>query len=456
MSSTITGGWAPPATLSKPEIIESAAALEDLPEIPYTEQEDVFRVEALGLQWDIGVRVYEPADPARIATGGDGKKIGGFLLHGGQDDWRQVEPMARLLTSKFGWKTVAGTFPGRLYLPDPSRNWPGDTINQDGTVRTPIWQEGEYVTPDQYELIKDSGNRARDGVRTLARAKPGTRFWYRMAAWPAAMEAGMVEANRRHFPQEYSVYFQGHSTGGPMMSMLCQRVPNCAGVLAAENSPFGVVNARKHGWSGTLGKVEGYDRVAAPVATPKKDRFNELYLRSWRDLARYRGPEALGQEGPNALMRLPWLMEEILDEWASKTERPRFKCEYTITHDIRPSLTEAAQVCAERLRLGQAGTDALVRQFIGYTEPLTGPGTKPVPPFLFGISKDSRDHSPEVYAEVILPMFAEFKPAPRTGLTRFMAGVHQIWRKEPDLPMGIAPAVLQQWHAAITGGWFAV
>jgi hypothetical protein len=148
-------------------------------------------------------------------------------------------------------------------------------------------------------------------------------------------------------------------------------------------------------------------------------------------------------------------MEEILDEWASKTERPRFKCEYTITHNIRPSLIEAAQVCAERLGLDHAGTDALVSQFIGYTEPLTGPGTKPVPPFLFGISKDSRDHSPEVYAEVILPMFADFDPAPKTGLTRFMAGVHQIWRSEPGLPMGIAPAVLQQWHAAIVGGWFA-
>jgi hypothetical protein len=457
MTSTITSGWAPPAALSKAEIVESAAALEGLPDIPYTEKEDVFRVEALGMQWDIGVRVYEPIDPAQIAIGGDGKKIGAFLLHGGQDDWRQIEPMARLLTSKFGWKTVAGTFPGRLYLPDPSRNWPGDTINQDGTARTPIWQEGEYVTPDQYELIKDGGNRARDGVRTLARAKPGTRFYYRMAAWPAAMEAGMVEANRRHFPveEEYSIYFHGHSTGGPMVSMLSQRVPNCAGVLAAENSPFGVVNGRKHGWSGTLGKIEGYDRAAAPVAKPKSDRFNELYLRSWRDLARYRGPEALGQEGPNALMRLPWLMEEILDEWASKTERPRFKCEYTITHNIRPSLTEAAQVCAERLGLDHAGTDALVRQFIGYTEPLTGPGSKPVPPFLFGISKDSRDHSPEVYAEVILPLFADFDPAPKTGLTRFLAGVHQIWRPEPGLPMGIAPAVLQQWHAAIVGGWFA-
>jgi hypothetical protein len=455
---TTVTDWSPAAVIDRDSIIATSEEVLGLGDIPYTEREDVFRVEALGLQWDIGVRVFEPADPAQIAIGGDGKRIGGFLLHGGQDDWRQVEPMARLLTGKFGWKTVCGTFPGRLYLPNPDRNWPGDTINPDGTARTPIWLAGEYITPDQYEIVKDSGNRARDGVRTLARALPGTLFYHRMAAWPAAMEAGMVEANRRHFPlDEYSVYFQGHSTGGPMVSMLCQRVPNCAGVLAAENSPFGIVNARKHAWGGTLGKIEGYERPKEAVDGPvKNDKFNELYLRTWRDLARYRGPEALGTEGPNALMRLPWLMEEILEDWAKESHRPRFKCEYTITHSIRPSLVEAAKVNAERLGLDSAGTDDLIAQFIGYTQPLVGQGVKPVPPFLFGISKDSRDHSPEVYQEVILPMFAAMTPSPKTGLTRFMAGVHLIWKKEDGLPMGIMPAVVQQWHDAITNGWFVV
>lgn len=448
--------WAPPATMSKAEIVKASSALESLPDLALTEKEDLFRIEALGMEWDLGVRVYEPADPSRTAIGGDGKKVGGFLLHGGQDDWRQVEPLARLLSSKFGWKTVAGTFPGRLYLPDPSRNWPGDTINANGTARTPIWLAGEYITADQYDLIKDSGERARSGVRTLARAKPGTLFYYRMAAWPAAMEEGMKEANRRHFPVgEYTIYFHGHSTGGPIVSMLSQRVPNCGGVLAAENSPFGFVNSRKHAWSGAIGKIEGYESTTAPQP-PKSDPFNELYLRSWRDLARYRGPEALGREGPTALMRLPSLMEEIFDEWSAKTERPRFKCEYLITHDIRNSLTAGAKVSAERLGLDEVATKALVDHFIGYTEPLTGEGVKPVPPFLFGISKDSRDHSPEVYAEVILPLFAAMEPTPRTGLTRFMTGVHQIWRPEEDLPMGIAPAVISQWNEAVTNGWFVV
>ena len=446
--------WTPPATVSKEDILKTSEAVLALPDIPYTQKEDIFRVHALGMDWDIGVNAYEPTDPRKIPVGGDGKKIGGFLLHGGQDDWRQVEPLAKLLTTKFGWKTVAGTFPGRLYLPDPSRNWPGDTINPDGSARTPIWQDREYVGRDQYELVKDGGNKERDGTRTLARAKPGTRFYHRMAAWPAAMEAGMIEANRRHFPTgDYSVYFQGHSTGGPMCSMLSQRVPNCAGVLAAENSPFGVVNEAKHGWGGSLGKIEGYERVSK-VAKPKTDPFNELYLRTWRDLARYRGPEALGKEGPSALMRLPWLMEEILEEWAEKTHRPRFKCEYLITHNIRKSLTEGAKVSAERLNLNKDETRALIDRFVGYTEPLRGKDAKPVPPFLFGISKDSRDHSPEVYAEVILPMFSAMQPAPKKALCRFLAGVHLIWRPEEGLPMGICPAVARQWHDAVVNGWF--
>ena len=448
--------WKPPATLPRDEIVKASETILGLPDIPYTEKEDIFRIDALGMAWDLGVRVYEPEDASKIPTGGDGKKVGGFLLHGGQDDWRQVAPLAKLLTSKFGWKTVAGTFPGRLYLPDASRNWPGDTINPDGTVRTPIWQDGEFVTPDQYEVIKDGSNKARDATRTLARAKPGTPFYHRMAAWPAAMEAGMVEANRRHFPEgDYSIYFQGHSTGGPMVCMLSQRVPNCAGILAAENSPFGTINEQKHGWAGGLGKIEGYERVTK-TAKPKSDPFNELYLRTWRDLARYRGPEALGREGPNALMRLPWLMEEILDEWAEKIDRPRFKCEYTITHNIRKSLIEGAQVSAKRLQLNKDETEALIDQFVGYTEQRKGPDVKPVPPYLIGISKDSRDHSPEVYADVVIPLLAKMNPAPKVDLCRFLGGVHLIWTPEEGLPMGICPAVAGQWHEAVVNGWFAV
>src|SRR6185369_11987369 len=91
-------------------------------------------------------------------------------------------------------------------------------IQADGTVRTPIWKQGELIGPDQYTVVKDPSKRNRYGTRTLAKAKPETIFWYRMAGWPAAFEAGMIEACKRHFPVgEFSIYGQGHSTGGPFI-----------------------------------------------------------------------------------------------------------------------------------------------------------------------------------------------------------------------------------------------
>ena len=286
------------------------------------------------------------------------------------------------------------------------RDWPDDTIHADGTVRTPIWLTGEHITPDQYEVVRDTTMRMRYGTRTVARAKPGTVFYDRMAAWPVAFEAGMKDAMRRHFPEgEYSIYLTGHSTGGPMVFFIAQRVPNVAGMIAVENSPFGFIQEEQHNWSGALGKIAGFERVTKKKA-PRTDPFNELYIRTWRDRARYAGPEALGQEGPQALMRLPWLMEEIFDYWDKVKARPQFKAEYVITHNIRDSLEAAARAVAARLKMPAEETAALVKHYLGFPYPQTGPGAKPVPPVLFCITKDSRDHSPEVYQEVVLPMFA--------------------------------------------------
>ncbi len=446
--------WKPPARVSREECIKASVDIFGRADIPMKQYEDVFRIQALEMDWDIGVRIYEPEDGTKIPIGADGKKTGAFLLHGGQDDWRQMEGLALLMAGKLGYKVVVGTYPGRLYLQDTSRNWPGDTISPDGTVRTPIWKKDEFITPDQYEVVQDTDQRMRYGTRTVARAKPGTHFYYRMAAWPVALEEGMKTANQRQFPEdEYSIYVQGHSTGGPIVSMLSQRIPNVAGVLAAENSPFGYINEAKHNWSGALGKI-GEFSMADKGKKGRTDPFNELYIRTWRDLARYRGPEALGKEGPSALMRLPWLMEEVLEEWDQEKVRPRFKAEYLITHNIISSLTKAARVTAGRLNLDPQETEALANRYIGYTRELSGPGVKPVPPFLFGISKNSRDHSPEVYKEVIIPMFRAMNPPPRVDVVHFGAGVHGIWIPEDDLPMGITPAVIKSWDDAIRGGYF--
>lgn len=446
--------WEPPESISRERIIKDSEEVLGTAEIPVRKTEDIFRVNTLGLDWDIGAVVYEPQDPARVKLGADGKKAGIFILHGGSGDFKHMERLALLLAGKLGYKVLAGTFPGRFYFPDPSRDWPDDTIHADGTVRTPIWKQGEAIAADEYDVVRDASMRDRYGTRTLARARPGTNFYYRMAGWPAAFEEGMVEANRRHFPvHEYSVYGEGHSTGGPFICMLSQRIPNMAGVVATEHSPFGYLCAARDEWGGDMGKISGYEKVKKK-SKPRTDPFHELYIRTWRDRARYAGPEALGQEGPGALMRLPALMEDVLDYWEKSKKRPNFKAEYIVTHNIIGSLTEAAKASAGRLKMNSEETDALVQRYAGYTRELSGSGTKPVPPFLCCITKDSRDHSPEVYREVIIPGFQAMKPAPKVRLARFGAGVHVFWLAEKDLPLGIAPAAARLWDQAITNGYF--
>jgi len=446
--------WQPPEFVSRDRCVKDTEEILGMPDLPIRSTEDIFRISTLGMDWDLGMVVHEPVDSRKIPTGADGKKAGFFLLHGGSSDFKGIERHAKLLAQKFGFRVIAGTFPGRFYFPDASRDWPDDTIHADGTVRTPIWKQDELITPDQYEVVRDPSKRNRYGTRTLARAKPETNFWFRMAAWPAAFEEGMIEACRRHFPEkEFSVYGQGHSTGGPFVCMLSLRIPNMAGVCATENSPFGYICRERDIWGGDMGKISGYEKPEKK-GKGRSDPFNELYIRTWRDLARYLGPESLGQEGPAALMRLPAIMEDVLDAWEKAKNRPQFKAEYIVTHAITDSLAESARVSAARLKMNKDETDALVNRFVGYTRELSGANVKPVPPFLFEISKDSRDHSPEVYAEAIMPAFRAMKPTPKIGFTRFGAGVHSFWKAEKDLPAGIVPSVIKSWKQAVTEGYF--
>src|SRR6478736_7114548 len=145
--------WQPPESVSREDTLARSEAVLAKPDLPLRQSEDIFRVHALGLDWDMGVMVYEPAN---VIRGADGKKIGVFLLHGGSGDYKSMEPMAKMFAEKLGCKAVAMTFPGRLYLDNPSRDWPDDTIHADGTVRTPIWKKGERITPDQYEVVRDT------------------------------------------------------------------------------------------------------------------------------------------------------------------------------------------------------------------------------------------------------------------------------------------------------------
>src|SRR5882672_3007308 len=148
--------WQPPESISREESLARSAAVLAKPNLPLRQNEDIFRIHALGLDWDMGVTVYEPSDPKQIIRGADGNKVGVFLLHGGSGDYKSMEPIAKVFAEKFGCKAVAMTFPGRLYLDDPRRDWPDDTIRADGTVRTPIWKKGERITPDEYEVVRDA------------------------------------------------------------------------------------------------------------------------------------------------------------------------------------------------------------------------------------------------------------------------------------------------------------
>src|SRR5262245_19119997 len=104
--------WQPPATWSREQVVATSDAVLARPAGAVNESEDIFRLSALALDWDIGVRVYEPANT--ITRGADGKKVGIFLLHGGAGDYKSMEKFALLFAEKCAFKVVTMTFPGRL------------------------------------------------------------------------------------------------------------------------------------------------------------------------------------------------------------------------------------------------------------------------------------------------------------------------------------------------------
>jgi hypothetical protein len=447
--------WTPPDVLTHDDALKASAEILGRPDVPMTEAEDIIRIKALGLDWDICLHVYQPKDPAKIPSGADGRKVGIFLLHGEGEDHRSMHAVARLLVSKYGYKVTAMTYPGRYYLADPSRNWPGETHDDDGNARTPIWLAGERYGRDQYDLVQDKSRRAQYGTRFLVRAKPDTPFWHRMSSWPVAFDEGMQALCRKHFPEpHFSVYIHGHSAGGSLSCIAMQRVPNCAGAIAMEDSQFGYINLARDKWSGGMGSVAGYE-MPKVEHKPLDDRFNDLYLYDWRYKAVRMGGEALAKEGPNALMRLPWLMEEVFATWEAWRHYPNFKHEYIVSHEIIPSLTEAAAVAAKRLKMNKDETEALTQRYYGYSRELRGPQVKPVPPQLFCLST-GRNHSPEAYKAITLPMYAKMDPPPKTALIQIKAGVHYYMTPLEGLPAGTGPLVTKTWSDAIMGGFYLV
>src|SRR5689334_8612347 len=131
--------WQPPSEVSRDEIVAASNEVLARPELAIDEREDYFTVSSLGLDWDIGCYVVAPRAASDHDVGPDGKRIGVFLLHGGGGDHRGKAKMARFLASRFGYSVACMIYPGHLWFDNPSHEWPGDTINPDGSVRTPRW-----------------------------------------------------------------------------------------------------------------------------------------------------------------------------------------------------------------------------------------------------------------------------------------------------------------------------
>ena len=96
----------PPKSLSREELVEISDRVLAEPDLEVREYEDLFRIRVAGLEWDIGAMVYEPKDPARGHVSADGRRSGMMMTHGGASDWRSVEPYARVLAIKRGFKVV--------------------------------------------------------------------------------------------------------------------------------------------------------------------------------------------------------------------------------------------------------------------------------------------------------------------------------------------------------------
>jgi len=427
--------WEPPVRIEKAEMVRISDALLAETNIDFAETEDVFRIHANGLDWDIGNVVYEPKDPSKIAVGPDGKKLALFMMHGGASDWRSIERLARTFCGKRGYKVCNMTYPGRFYFDNPAHDWPDDTFHADGTVRTPVWLKGEDITPDQYDVKTDTSYREIYGSRRYAVARPGSRFHVRMGAWPKAIVEAMLNVCARHFPpDQWSIYVHGHSTGGPFVHTAMQRVENIRGLVGIENSPFGLF----------FRDIAGHD-----WPTP----FNYILVRDWRELARYKGAELALAEGEKPLFRLAQVMEEVFEQWQAVKHFPQFKAENWYHNRTVSCLTEAATVAAEFQNFNKDETAALVDEYLNYGVPLQGPGVKPVPNLLHGICDYSRDHTVKNY-EHLKTRYAALNPAPKFRYIQRGTGVHSYWRTEESLPLGVCPVVTKIWHDAIMNGYF--
>ena len=51
--------WSPPQEVTRDQCLAESKAVLAMPDIPLKEHEDLFRIQAVGLDWDIGAQIYE-------------------------------------------------------------------------------------------------------------------------------------------------------------------------------------------------------------------------------------------------------------------------------------------------------------------------------------------------------------------------------------------------------------
>ena len=58
--------WTPPDFVSRDDVISAYDSVLGRPDIAFATREDVFRIRAADMDWDIGAMIYEPVDGAVV------------------------------------------------------------------------------------------------------------------------------------------------------------------------------------------------------------------------------------------------------------------------------------------------------------------------------------------------------------------------------------------------------
>ena len=64
-------GWRPPEFITREQCIKDTEEVLSMPDVPIKTAEDIFRIQVLGMDWDLGMVVHEPVDSSKLPAGAD-------------------------------------------------------------------------------------------------------------------------------------------------------------------------------------------------------------------------------------------------------------------------------------------------------------------------------------------------------------------------------------------------